>query len=84
MRLGAAERSAGGCGREAGERLVLAEQLEALEQARGDGRAGDRETDRLEGRLTEAEYVELKSAYDIVLRRTLSRSAKPVAVEETA
>ena len=40
------------------------------------------ETDRLEGQLTEAEYVELKSAYDIVLRRTLSRGAKPAPVEE--
>jgi hypothetical protein len=41
------------------------------------------ETDRLEGRLTEAEYGELKSAYDIVLRRTLTRGSKPAAVEET-
>jgi len=32
------------------------------------------ETDRLEGRLTEAQYTELKSAYDIVLRRALSRT----------
>jgi hypothetical protein len=33
------------------------------------------ETDRLEGRLSEIEYSELKSAYDIVLRRTLARNA---------
>jgi len=32
------------------------------------------ETDRLEGRLTEQQYTELKSAYDIVLRRALSRA----------
>lgn len=31
------------------------------------------ETDRLSGKLTEAEYLELKSAFDIVLKRTLSR-----------
>ena len=31
------------------------------------------ETDRLEGRLSEAEYTQLKSAYDIVLRRALAR-----------
>jgi hypothetical protein len=34
------------------------------------------ETDRLEGRLTDAEYAELKAAYDVVLRRTLSRTAQ--------
>jgi len=33
------------------------------------------ETDRLEGRLTEAEYADLKAAYDIVIRRTLTRNA---------
>lgn len=33
------------------------------------------ETDRLEGRLTESEYAELKSAYDLVLKRALARSA---------
>lgn len=33
------------------------------------------ETDRLEGRLKPAEYAELKAAYDIVLKRTLARSA---------
>ena len=32
------------------------------------------ETDRLAGRLTEAQYSELKSAYDIVLRRALSKT----------
>jgi hypothetical protein len=45
------------------------------------------ETDRLEGRLTEAEYAELKAAYDVVLRRTLTRSgarnAPRSATEET-
>ncbi len=32
------------------------------------------ETDRLAGRLSEAQYHELKSAYDVVLRRALERS----------
>ena len=31
------------------------------------------ETDRLAGKLTEAEYLEHKAAFDVVLRRTLSR-----------
>ncbi len=34
------------------------------------------ETDRLEGRLSESEYAELKAAYDIVLKRTLARSTR--------
>jgi hypothetical protein len=42
------------------------------------------ETDRLEGRLTEQQYTELKAAFDTVLKRTLTRSgaskAKPVKV----
>ena len=41
------------------------------------------ETDRLEGRLSDAQYAELKSAYDVVLRRALERvgqSAQTVAV----
>jgi len=44
------------------------------------------ETDRLEGRLTEAEYAELKAAYDVVLRRALARGASRAHVdaEETA
>ena len=33
------------------------------------------ETDRLEGRLSESQYAELKSAMDIVLRRALARSS---------
>jgi hypothetical protein len=37
------------------------------------------ETDRLEGRLSEAQYAELKSAMDIVLRRALARTGQPVA-----
>lgn len=32
------------------------------------------ETDRLAGRLTDAEYAELKPAYDVVLRRAMARS----------
>jgi hypothetical protein len=40
------------------------------------------ETDRLEGRLSEGEYAELKAAYDVVLKRTLARSAKPLADTE--
>jgi 5-hydroxyisourate hydrolase-like protein (transthyretin family) len=35
------------------------------------------ETDRLEGRLTDSDYAELKSAYDVVLRRALARNQKP-------
>lgn len=31
------------------------------------------ETERLEGKLTEAEYAELKSAFEVVLRRALAR-----------
>ncbi len=33
------------------------------------------ETERLEGRLSEAEYAQLRSAFDIVLKRALSRDA---------
>lgn len=33
------------------------------------------ETDRLEGRLSDEEYAELKGAYDIVLKRALGRAA---------
>ncbi len=33
------------------------------------------ETDRLEGKLPEAEYVEIKSAFEIVLRRALARQS---------
>ena len=33
------------------------------------------ETDRLEGRLSEAQYSELKAAFDVVLRRSLARGA---------
>ena len=37
------------------------------------------ETDRLEGRLTETQYAELKAAYDVVLRRALARNAPQTA-----
>jgi hypothetical protein len=40
------------------------------------------ETDRLEGRLSEGEYAQLKSAYDIVLRRALARSSTEQIVLE--
>ncbi len=40
------------------------------------------ETDRLEGRLTEPQYAELKSAMDIVLRRALARSSTTQVVPE--
>jgi hypothetical protein len=40
------------------------------------------ETDRLEGRLTPAEYSELKSAFDVVLRRALARSGTQQVVTE--
>ena len=36
------------------------------------------ETDRLEGRLSETQYAELKSAMDVVLRRALSRASQTV------
>jgi hypothetical protein len=35
------------------------------------------ETDRLAGRLSEAEYAEHKAAFDVVLRRALARSEAP-------
>jgi hypothetical protein len=35
------------------------------------------ETDRLEGRLSDSQYAELKSAMDIVLRRALARTGAP-------
>ena len=39
------------------------------------------ETDRLAGRLSEAEYAEHKAAFDVVLRRALARSeASPARV----
>jgi hypothetical protein len=41
------------------------------------------ETDRLAGRLSEAEYAEHKAAFDVVLRRALARSeASPAASNE--
>jgi hypothetical protein len=40
------------------------------------------ETDRLEGRLTDPQYAELKSAMDIVLRRALARSNTVQVVPE--
>lgn len=40
------------------------------------------ETDRLEGRLSEQEYGQLKSAYDVVLRRALARSGTAQVVTE--
>jgi hypothetical protein len=33
------------------------------------------ETERLEGKLSEKEYAELKSAFEIVLRRALARES---------
>jgi hypothetical protein len=36
------------------------------------------ETERLDGRLSESEYVELKTAFEIVLRRALARVSTPV------
>ena len=40
------------------------------------------ETDRLEGRLNDAEYKQLKAAYDVVLRRALARSGTTQVVSE--
>ena len=37
------------------------------------------ETDRLEGRLSDTQYAELKRAYDVVLRRALERRGEKVA-----
>ena len=39
------------------------------------------ETDRLEGRLNETQYAELKAAYDVVLRRALARSTSQKATD---
>ena len=36
------------------------------------------ETDRLEGRLSESQYAELKGAYDMILRRALQRQQEQV------
>ncbi len=41
------------------------------------------ETDRLEGRLSEAQYSELKSAMDVVLRRALTRTGQSVNTIQT-
>ena len=41
------------------------------------------ETDRLEGRLSEAQYSELKSAMDIILRRALTRTGQSVNTIQT-
>ena len=43
---------------------VLKEELFALE------------TEKLEGKITDAEYLQLKSAFETVLRRTLARQAE--------
>jgi hypothetical protein len=40
------------------------------------------ETDRLEGRLSETDYAQLKAAYDIVLRRALARNGPRGARED--
>jgi hypothetical protein len=37
------------------------------------------ETDRLQGRLTESEFVEQKAALEVVLRRALARIGEPAA-----
>jgi len=43
------------------------------------------ETDRLAGRLSEAEYAEHKAAFDVVLRRALARSeARPARLMNEA
>jgi hypothetical protein len=42
------------------------------------------ETDRLEGRLSPEQYAELKSAFDVVLRRALARSAAAAATASAA
>jgi hypothetical protein len=40
------------------------------------------ETDRLSGKLNEAQYAELKTAYDVVIKRALSRSSVVEVVTE--
>ena len=42
------------------------------------------ETDRLEGRLTDAEYTEQKAALEVVLKRALSRRSDGVAATKAA
>ncbi len=41
------------------------------------------ETDRLSGKLSEDEYVQLKAAFDTVLRRTIARQGAPATANET-
>ena len=56
-----------------GQQMVLAGQpANALQVLRDEMFAV--ETDRLEGRLSEPEYTRLKAAFDVVLKRALSRS----------
>jgi hypothetical protein len=40
------------------------------------------ETDRLSGKLSEAEYAKLKSAFDVVLQRTIARQGVVEVVTE--
>ena len=42
------------------------------------------ESDRLQGRLSEAEYAEQKTALEVVLRRALARSEHPAAASNVA
>jgi len=42
------------------------------------------ESDRLQGRLTEAEYAEQKTALEVVLRRALARSERPADASNVA
>jgi hypothetical protein len=42
------------------------------------------ETDRLQGRLTESEYVEQKAALEVVLRRALARGERSVDTSNVA
>jgi hypothetical protein len=40
------------------------------------------ETDRLSGKLSEDEYLRLKAAFDVVLRRTIARQGTVEVVTE--
>ena len=42
------------------------------------------ESDRLQGRLSEAEYTEQKTALEVVLRRALARSERPADASNVA
>ncbi|GGA58940.1 hypothetical protein GCM10011507_07890 [Edaphobacter acidisoli] len=67
--------AAGGAVAGAGQDTLLAAMKEELFSL---------ETDRLQGRLSDAEYIEQKNALETVLKRALSRSERPAEASNTA